>query len=72
MAKLKQVIYHTKTDEDRRVYHTNDQCTEGAAITEENTVWRDQCEECKKLDRADIVAHSSLYATDAQTTDPSP
>ena len=44
MAKLKQVIYHTKTDEDRRVYHTNDQCTEGAAITEENTVWRDQCE----------------------------
>jgi|GEM_PF-3191614 hypothetical protein len=52
MAKLKQVIYHTKTDEDRRVYHTNDQCTEGAAITEENTVWRDQCEECKKLDKS--------------------
>jgi hypothetical protein len=52
MAKLKQVIYHTKTDEDRRVYHTNDQCTEGAAITEENMVWRDQCEECKKLDKS--------------------
>lgn len=43
-------IYHTVSNETKRVYHTRENCSDGKKIEAKDKIVREKCEVCSRTD----------------------